>query len=100
MIQDDYRLPEGMKRVGYDADTQRYSFVDQSGNYWEGPEGQEYGVMTKGTYSFRLVPLKLLTLVVSCSERGIEANIGSSSKIEVERSIIAQQYSLDQIPTG
>ena len=41
-------MPEGMKRVGYDADTQKYSFVDQSGNYWEGPEGQEYGELTRG----------------------------------------------------
>lgn len=47
-MQDDYRLPEGMKRVGYDADTQRYTFRDQSGQHWIGPEGSQYGELTKG----------------------------------------------------
>ncbi|KAF8586974.1 carbohydrate-binding module family 50 protein [Ramaria rubella] len=40
--EDDYRLPEGTKRVGYDADTQRYTF--QRGNeLWLGEPGAEYG---------------------------------------------------------
>ena len=47
-MQDDYRLPEGMKRVGYDADTQRYTFRDQGGQYWIGPEGSQYGDLIKG----------------------------------------------------
>lgn len=37
-----------MKRVGYDADTQKYTFRDQNGVYWEGPEGAEYGELRKG----------------------------------------------------
>lgn len=37
-----------MKRVGYDADTQKYTFKDQDGVYWEGPEGAEYGELTRG----------------------------------------------------
>ena len=45
-------MPEGMKRVGYDADTQKYYFRDENGDLWEGPEGQEYGVMTKCMYGF------------------------------------------------
>ncbi|KAL5535675.1 hypothetical protein ACEPAF_3769 [Sanghuangporus sanghuang] len=45
--EDEYRLPEGMERVGYDADTQRYTFKDQDGGYWEGPEGAEYGELRK-----------------------------------------------------
>ena len=40
-----------MKRVGYDADTQKYTFEDENGDLWEGPEGAEYGEMTKGRYS-------------------------------------------------
>lgn len=40
-----------MKRVGYDADTQTYTFKDQNGDYWEGHEGQEYGELTKGSYT-------------------------------------------------
>jgi len=40
--QDDYRLPEGMKRIGYDADTQRYTF--QRGNkLFLGEPGSKYG---------------------------------------------------------
>lgn len=42
---DEDRLPEGMRRVGYDADTQRYTFVDEDGKYYEGPEGARYGVL-------------------------------------------------------
>ncbi|KDQ06834.1 carbohydrate-binding module family 50 protein [Botryobasidium botryosum FD-172 SS1] len=45
--EDDHRLPEGMKRVGYDADTQQYTFKDQDGSLWVGREGQEFGEMTK-----------------------------------------------------
>lgn len=41
-LQDDYRLPEGMKRVGYDADTQRYTF-QKSNQIWLGEPGAEYG---------------------------------------------------------
>ncbi|EMD32593.1 carbohydrate-binding module family 50 protein [Gelatoporia subvermispora B] len=45
--EDDYRLPEGMKRVGYDADTGKYHFRDQDGTLWEGPEGASYGEMRR-----------------------------------------------------
>ncbi|THH08347.1 hypothetical protein EW145_g2765 [Phellinidium pouzarii] len=45
--EDNYRLPEGMSRVGYDADTQKYFFKDQNGDYWEGSEGAEYGELRK-----------------------------------------------------
>lgn len=48
VFQDDYRLPEGMKRVGYDADTGKYYFRDRDGSLWEGPEGAQYGEMRKG----------------------------------------------------
>ncbi|KAF2430839.1 hypothetical protein EJ08DRAFT_212560 [Tothia fuscella] len=43
--EDSRRLPEGMTRVGYDADTERYSFQDRDGNYWEGPPGSRYGTL-------------------------------------------------------
>jgi LysM repeat protein len=42
---DDERLPEGMTRVGYDADTQTYTYQDAEGNAWEGPEGARYGTL-------------------------------------------------------
>ncbi|KAM7201129.1 hypothetical protein V8F33_003541 [Rhypophila sp. PSN 637] len=40
---DEERLPEGMTRVGYDADTQIYTYRDTDGSYWEGAPGVQYG---------------------------------------------------------
>ncbi|KAG6883268.1 hypothetical protein C0993_007063, partial [Termitomyces sp. T159_Od127] len=45
---DDYRLPEGMKRTGYDTDTGRYYFTDQDGSVWEGAQGAQFSEMTLG----------------------------------------------------
>ncbi|KDQ62849.1 hypothetical protein JAAARDRAFT_28824 [Jaapia argillacea MUCL 33604] len=45
--EDDYRLPEGMKRVGYDADTQTYTYRYRDSSVWEGSPGASYGVLTK-----------------------------------------------------
>jgi hypothetical protein len=47
-LQDDYRLPEGFKRVGYDADSGKYIFRDNEGQLWEGQEGERLGEMTRG----------------------------------------------------
>lgn len=45
---DDERLPDGMTRVGYDADTQVYTFQDSSdGSYWESAPGNQYGQLTR-----------------------------------------------------
>lgn len=44
---DSTRLPEGMRRVGYDADTQVYTFQDADGSYWESAPGCEYGQLTR-----------------------------------------------------
>ncbi|KAK7042234.1 hypothetical protein R3P38DRAFT_310837 [Favolaschia claudopus] len=40
------RLPEGVTRIGYDADTARYSFCDREGNLYLGPPHEEYGFLT------------------------------------------------------
>lgn len=41
---DEERLPEGMRRVAYDADTQIYTYRDDTdGSYWEGAPGVQYG---------------------------------------------------------
>ena len=42
----DERLPEGMTRVGYDADTQVYTYQDADGSLWESAPGCEYGQLT------------------------------------------------------
>ncbi|CAK5265946.1 unnamed protein product [Mycena citricolor] len=44
---DSDRLPDGMQRTGYDADTQRYYFRDTDGSVWQSPEGSEYGPLTR-----------------------------------------------------
>ncbi|RYP75485.1 hypothetical protein DL771_002370 [Monosporascus sp. 5C6A] len=44
---DEERLPSGMKRIGYDADTQTYSYRDTDGSIWEGPPGSQYGQLTR-----------------------------------------------------
>ncbi|KAG5984815.1 hypothetical protein E4U55_003033 [Claviceps digitariae] len=44
---DQDRLPEGMRRVGYDADTQVYTFQDGDGSYWESVPGCQYGQLTR-----------------------------------------------------
>ncbi|KAH9923680.1 uncharacterized protein B0H18DRAFT_1014626 [Fomitopsis serialis] len=45
--EDEYRLPEGMKRVGYDSDTSKYYYRDADGTLWEGPAGADYGELTQ-----------------------------------------------------
>ncbi|KAK4153565.1 hypothetical protein C8A00DRAFT_43515 [Chaetomidium leptoderma] len=40
---DDERLPAGMTRAGYDADTQIYTYRDTDGSLWEGAPGCQYG---------------------------------------------------------
>ncbi|KAF4472793.1 peptidoglycan-binding [Fusarium albosuccineum] len=44
---DEERLPEGMERVGYDADSQVYTFRDADGSYWESAPGNQYGRLSK-----------------------------------------------------
>ncbi|KAF8167270.1 hypothetical protein B0H34DRAFT_681203 [Crassisporium funariophilum] len=44
--EDDHRLPAGMKRIGYDADTGRYQFRGGDGSLWQGGQGAEFGEMT------------------------------------------------------
>lgn len=42
-FQDAERLPEGFERIGYDADTQTYTFRDASGRVYESEPGSRYG---------------------------------------------------------
>ncbi|KAK7042243.1 hypothetical protein R3P38DRAFT_2889329 [Favolaschia claudopus] len=44
--EDSTRLPEGVTRIGYDADTARYSFCDREGNLYLGPPHEDYGSLT------------------------------------------------------
>ncbi|KAI0480737.1 LysM domain-containing protein [Xylariaceae sp. FL0804] len=44
---DEERLPEGMQRIGYDADTEIYSFRDSDGSIWESAPGNRYGSLRR-----------------------------------------------------
>ncbi|KAG6013360.1 hypothetical protein E4U43_007329 [Claviceps pusilla] len=44
---DQDRLPDGMRRVGYDADTQVYTLQDGDGTYWESTPGSQCGQLTR-----------------------------------------------------
>lgn len=54
--EDARRLPEGMKRVGYNSNSQRYTFQDQNdGTFWEGPEGARFGKLMQSSYTHFLL---------------------------------------------
>jgi len=44
--EDATRLPVGMQRIGYDADTAQYTFSDREGNIYMGPPHEEYGKLS------------------------------------------------------
>ncbi|KAG6374883.1 hypothetical protein JVT61DRAFT_3355 [Boletus reticuloceps] len=43
--EDEYRLPEGLQRIAYDADDQCYTFRDRSGRLYQSAPGARYGVL-------------------------------------------------------
>ncbi|KAL1623661.1 hypothetical protein SLS56_008182 [Neofusicoccum ribis] len=45
--EDAYRLPSGMTRVGYDADSGKYTFRDGSGQEYTSASGSAYGKLEK-----------------------------------------------------
>lgn len=44
---DEDNLPQGMTRIGYDADTETYTFSSADGSIWEGSPGSRYGNLTR-----------------------------------------------------
>ena len=44
---DEERLPGGMQRIGYDADTETYTFRDTDGSIYESAPGNRYGNLTR-----------------------------------------------------
>lgn len=43
MTQDNERLPEGFSRTGYDADSERYTFLGPDNQHYESEPGNRYG---------------------------------------------------------
>jgi hypothetical protein len=81
--QDDCRLPEGMKRVGYDADSGKYLFRDKDGCLWEGQEGARFGEMTRGTHAFKsLGKLDKFNVVVQVSDSRTATHNGDEDDME------------------
>lgn len=44
---DEDSLPQGMTRIGYDADTETYTYSSADGSIWEGSPGSRYGNLTR-----------------------------------------------------
>ncbi|KAK0229787.1 hypothetical protein EDD85DRAFT_889535 [Armillaria nabsnona] len=49
--EDSFCLPEGFKRIGYDADTMRYTFTDKHGKLYRSAPGEEYGTLAPVAFS-------------------------------------------------
>ncbi|KAJ7768717.1 hypothetical protein DFH07DRAFT_807729 [Mycena maculata] len=76
--EDAERLPEGMKRIGYDMETARYKFCDREGNLYMGPANEEYGQLT-------LVAKKAMPPSVGTNDRLAKAfSSDSRSDLSVE----------------
>ncbi|KAH6636037.1 hypothetical protein F5144DRAFT_163459 [Chaetomium tenue] len=58
---DEERLPDGMTRVGYDGDTQVYTYQDSDGSYWEGAPGVKYGRLYRVQQSAPVLPSAYVT---------------------------------------
>jgi hypothetical protein len=54
-----------MQRVGYDADTQTYSYRDQDGSYWEGDPGVRYGVLHRSGSGYQPMTIAGVGLTLS-----------------------------------
>ncbi|KAI6003338.1 hypothetical protein EDC04DRAFT_2787070, partial [Pisolithus marmoratus] len=59
--EDSYRLPEGVERIEYDADTQRYLFRDRSGQLYQNEPGDHYGVLQPVKYP--IPPRRRVTII-------------------------------------
>ncbi|KAI6003486.1 hypothetical protein F5J12DRAFT_722481 [Pisolithus orientalis] len=69
-LQDSYRLPEGVKRIAYDADSQRYLFRDRLGQLYQNEPGDEYGVLQP--VKCPIPPCRSVTIIgESCTTQSI-----------------------------
>lgn len=60
---DEERLPEGIRRTGYDADTQTYTYTDRQGRLYEGVPGARYGTLRRVNNAPRRAPPSVQTQV-------------------------------------
>jgi hypothetical protein len=57
--QDASRLPEGYERIGYDADTQVYTFKSPTGELYESEPGNRYGELWPAGQRPQLTPSEI-----------------------------------------
>jgi len=96
--EDSTRLPEGLKRIGYDADTATYTYEDSDGNRYEGAPSCEYGVLTeigssspaRQTYSSRSNTLHSSLPRGSTSQNSVERS--PAEKTHTEKSPIPESF--------
>lgn len=56
------RLPDGMQRIGYDSDTQTYTFRDHSdGTLWESEPGARDGLLHRAGILSRAADVRIFT---------------------------------------
>ncbi|KAG2094790.1 hypothetical protein BD769DRAFT_1518308, partial [Suillus cothurnatus] len=80
--EDDHRLPEDVKRIGYDADSERYYFRDREGLVYKGPKGSSAHIL-------RLMQCpKYLTVIIPWSRMRMVAGTVPGEELPV--SSIAQ----------
>lgn len=73
--EDDYRLPDGVKRICYDADSGRYYFRDSEGLMYEGPVGSRFGVLTLVSEIPTSIPKDLkAAFILALDENGTRYN--------------------------
>ncbi|PSN68293.1 hypothetical protein BS50DRAFT_633898 [Corynespora cassiicola Philippines] len=72
---DSERLPEGFQRVGYDADTQTYTFRDNEGHFWESEEGNRYGKLHRVGEQREAADLEEQAMINEQVERGNRESI-------------------------
>lgn len=95
---DNERLPDGLSRVGYDADTGTYSYQDSDGRSWEGVPGHRYGALTLVGNSSRTSPFEVPDHMMDDSQVGevenflcgYNANKKALDRHEKHSSIVAQ----------
>ncbi|KAI1081404.1 hypothetical protein F5B20DRAFT_535982 [Whalleya microplaca] len=82
---DDERLPEGMVRIGYDADDGTYTFRDTAdGSVWESAPGNRYGRLTCVSRP-QPKPAEVLPPAAKRDEQENEQGLGTSVRTSSEQ---------------
>ncbi|KAJ7216385.1 hypothetical protein GGX14DRAFT_561952 [Mycena pura] len=97
--EDSYRLPAGMVRTGYDADTGQYYFSDRSGMTYAGEAGSQYSHMYPVNSQ---PPLPVDTIPSKSEESRRRASLPSAALRTLRRSLttVRKPWRRDQSPSS